>query len=59
MTINKSHGRHGGNRGSGETRDDDNPNRDARNDDAESQAGNRNPDRGGGKQPGMSGGPNG
>jgi hypothetical protein len=53
MTKNQSHGRHGGNRGSGDSRDDDdNPNRKARNTDIESRASNRNPDRGGGHRPG-------
>jgi len=55
MTRNSSHGRHGGNRGSAETRDDQNPNRQARNRDSESMADNRNPARGGGHQPGADG----
>lgn len=49
MDRNDSHGRHGGNRGSGETRDDPNPNQ-APNTDVDSQAKSRSEDKGGGKR---------
>ncbi len=54
MERNSSHGRHGGNRGSGETRDDKNPNQAAaRNTDVESLARDRNVDRAGGRKRGQ------
>jgi hypothetical protein len=55
MTRNKSHGRHGGNRGSRESRDDDNPNRQPINTDVESEANNRNQDRAGDHKLGVMG----
>jgi hypothetical protein len=53
MERNSNQGRHGGNRGSAETRDDKNPNKTAaRNTDVESLARDRNVDRAGGRKHG-------
>ena len=49
MDRNDSHGRHGGNRGSADTRTDDNPNKAASRTNADAQADNRNPAKAGGK----------
>lgn len=46
MEKNDSHGRHGGNRGSGDVRDDNDPDR-VVNTDVDSQANNRNENKGG------------
>jgi hypothetical protein len=51
----KSHGRHGGNRGSASTRTDDNPTKRNVPTDVESQKRNRNQAKGGGTHPGAPG----
>ena len=49
MTRNDSHGRHGGNRGSADTRTDDNPTKRPADTDVDSQSENRNTAKGAGR----------